>query len=242
MKPPALEGFNRPFEGLKELLRRNGKTIEPDAPIPAARPRPPVQEVSDEDAFAEAMAGVARMDRAPLDVARAPIAIRSAHPAPDEDILTLRRLIETGSGFVICDTPEYIEGVGRRAPPDIARRLHRGDFAVQAHLDLHGLTVAAAQDRFDAFLRESIADDRNAVLIIHGRGLSSPGEPVLKTKVAQWLSSGPWNKWIVAFASARMCDGGSGATYVLLRRRPLGKRHRKGHRQQGSGFRKTVEP
>jgi DNA-nicking Smr family endonuclease len=70
-------------------------------------------------------------------------------------------------------------------------------------------------------------------LIIHGRGLSSPGEPVIKAKVAQWLSSGPWKKWVVAFASARMCDGGSGASYVLLRRRPLGKRHRKAKRVQG---------
>jgi hypothetical protein len=69
MKPPAIEGFNRPFEGLKELLCRNGKTIEPDAPIPAARPRPPVQEVSDEDAFTEAMADVTRMDRDLLDTA-----------------------------------------------------------------------------------------------------------------------------------------------------------------------------
>jgi DNA-nicking Smr family endonuclease len=61
-------------------------------------------------------------------------------------------------------------------------------------------------------------------LVIHGRGLSSPADPVLKTKVAEWLCSNRWRKWVVAFTSARMCDGGSGASYILLRRRPLSRR------------------
>jgi DNA-nicking Smr family endonuclease len=227
MKPPGAEGFNRPFDGLKELLRRKSKAIQPDASAPRPAPRPAVPELSDAEAFAAAMAGVARMDREPTDDERPPPPARPASPSPEAGIEQLRRLIENGSGFVVYDTPEYIEGVGRRAPPGITRRLHRGDFAVQAHLDLHGLTVDAAWEIFDAFMRESIAGGRSGVLVIHGRGLSSPGEPVLKTKVAQWLSSGPWHKWVIAFASARMCDGGSGATYVLLRRSPLGKRHRR---------------
>jgi len=71
------------------------------------------------------------------------------------------------------------------------------------------------------------------VMIIHGRGLSSPSEPVLKTRVFQWLQSGPWRKWVMAFASARWCDGGAGATYVLLRKRPLARRHRKKRRRSG---------
>jgi DNA-nicking Smr family endonuclease len=50
--------------------------------------------------------------------------------------------------------------------------------------------------------------------------------------VSQWLSSGHWRKWVVAFTSARMCDGGAGASYVLLRRRPLTKRHRTRRRPQ----------
>ena len=50
---------------------------------------------------------------------------------------------------------------------------------------------------------------------------------VLKSKVYQWLTSSPWNKWVVAFTSARLCDGGAGATYVVFRPRPLTKRLRK---------------
>jgi DNA-nicking Smr family endonuclease len=70
------------------------------------------------------------------------------------------------------------------------------------------------------------------ILIIHGRGLSSPADPVLKTKVIQWLSTGPWRKWVMAYASARLCDGGAGATYVLLRNRPATKRMKKKKRRK----------
>ncbi|MGB9761249.1 MAG: Smr/MutS family protein [Caldimicrobium thiodismutans] len=58
---------------------------------------------------------------------------------------------------------------------------------------------------------------------MHGRGLSSKGKPVLKEKVREWLEKGPYRKYILAYASAKPCDGGPGATYVLLTQRPLKK-------------------
>ncbi|MDP6394410.1 MAG: Smr/MutS family protein [Desulfobacterales bacterium] len=60
-----------------------------------------------------------------------------------------------------------------------------------------------------------------------GCGLSFASKPILKTKVFQWLASEPWRKWVIAFSSARLCDGGAGAAYVLLRQRPVTKRLRK---------------
>jgi DNA-nicking Smr family endonuclease len=65
------------------------------------------------------------------------------------------------------------------------------------------------------------------VLIIHGRGLSSPGEPVLKPLLEERLNRDGWRKWVLAYTSARACDGGAGATYVLLRKRPIPKTFRK---------------
>jgi DNA-nicking Smr family endonuclease len=152
-----------------------------------------------------------------------------ANPPPltEMEIEPLRRLVDCGQGFSVADTPEYMEGVGDPAPPEITRRLHRGEFAVQAHLDLHGLSSDEAQEVFDAFMKDALATGKRAVLIIHGRGLSSPAQPVLKTRVAEWLTTGYWRKWVVAFASARLCDGGSGASYVLLRRKPVPKRLRR---------------
>ena len=147
-----------------------------------------------------------------------------------EIIAKLSDLVDTGEGFVVADTPEYIEGTGYRAHPSIAKRLHQGDFAVEAHIDLHGFTVIDAQEAFEKFMSEAVKKGRRVVLIIHGRGLCSPRGPVIKAKVEEWLTRGRWRKWLLAYASARACEGGAGATYVLLRRHPAtrGVRKKKG--------------
>jgi DNA-nicking Smr family endonuclease len=232
MKTHETEGLNRPFAGLKNLLRQKSIGVPAAPPPPLPPPLSPVRTASDDEVFAEAMSGVVRMGLEKVDAEGPEPRTPPAEALLEEtEVRHLRRLVDEGSGFLVCDTPEYMEGVGYRAPPGITERLHRGDFAVQAHMDLHGLTAEAAETVFDAFMKESIRTGKGAVLIIHGRGLSSPGDPVLKTKVSQWLGSGQWRKWVVAFTSARLCDGGAGATYVLLRRRPLTKRHRRRSRR-----------
>ncbi|MCX5845550.1 MAG: Smr/MutS family protein [Deltaproteobacteria bacterium] len=144
-----------------------------------------------------------------------------------EAMAQLANLVAYGEGFVISNTPEYIEGTGFDVHPEFARRLHRGDFSIQAHIDLHGLGVEEARQTFENFLKESVISGKRAVLIIHGRGLSSPGEPILKNKVSEWLTRGHWRKWVIAYSSAQSYDGGTGATYVLLRQRPITKGARK---------------
>ena len=106
-------------------------------------------------------------------------------------------------------------GVDRR----LLRRLRRGEYAVQAHLDLHGLRSDEAKVATDAFIRDSQRGGRRCVLIVHGRGLRSKDHvPVLKEKLVVWLSHGRIGKQVLAFATARPHDGGAGAVYVLLRR------------------------
>jgi DNA-nicking Smr family endonuclease len=154
----------------------------------------------------------------------------SNEPRSDSDaeiIAKLSDLIENGEGFVVADTPEYIEGTGYEAHPAMAKRLHQGDFAVEAHIDLHGFSVSNAKGAFEEFMSEAVRRGRRVVLIIHGRGLCSPRGPVIKEKVEEWLTRGNWRKWLLAYTSARACEGGTGATYVLLRRRPATKRLRK---------------
>ncbi|MBF0119612.1 MAG: Smr/MutS family protein [Desulfobacterales bacterium] len=138
-----------------------------------------------------------------------------------EALVQLKELITKGKGFKIDRTPEYIEGTGYNVTPDITIRLHEGFFSVQAHIDLHGMIVEEAEHAFKNFLKDAIASDYRCVLVVHGRGLSSPGKPVLKNKVKEWLTRGPFRKWIIAFTSARACDGGAGATYILLRGHPV---------------------
>ena len=145
-----------------------------------------------------------------------------------ETLLKLTNLVQQGTGFNILDTAEYVEGTGYNVHPQVARRLHRGNYSIQAHVDLHALMVNDAKEVFEKFLKWAVTTGKRGVLIIHGRGLSSSSGPVLKTKVIEWLTLGPWRKWVMAYSSARPCDGGAGATYVLLRPRPVSNRMKKG--------------
>ena len=90
---------------------------------------------------------------------------------------------------------------------------------MQAHLDLHGMIQADAKEAMTNFIVDSVRKGRRTVLIVHGRGLRSPGGlPVLKHAAAQWLSHGIAGGYVLAFATARPNDGGAGAVYALLRR------------------------
>jgi len=96
------------------------------------------------------------------------------------------------------------------------QKLRRGQFPIEAILDLHGLTSAEASIRLQHFLQESQRARQNAVRIVHGKGYGSIGrEPVLKARVRQLLQECPA---VLAFCSAPQRDGGTGAVDVLLRK------------------------
>ena len=95
------------------------------------------------------------------------------------------------------------------------RKLRRGQFAVQAELDLHGLTVDAARQAVAEFLASCRILEQRCVRIIHGKGKGShQRKPVIKTRLSRWLRQ---RSEVLAFCSARPVDGGTGAVYVLLK-------------------------
>lgn len=230
MKRSKSKEIYRPFENLKTLLQKKSLTLKPDIQNLPPRTSPVADDLQTEVAiFEDAMADVKRISRDNCVEKRTTAQAQPFHQNDNvsEILLALEDLIKHGTGFVVAHTPEYIEGTSYNVNPEITKRLHRGDFAIQGHIDLHGLNVEDAQHAFESFLEQSIVAGKRVVLIIHGRGLSSPDEPILKTNVHKWLTSGPWRKWIMSFSSARWCDGGAGATYILLRQRPQTKRFRK---------------
>lgn len=239
MKSAKADSISRPFEGLEKLLaKRLGLTknatrnaIEKPANCRHSRPsripdrtaNRPIDPENEDRIFKQAMADVTPLCRENcLEKSGSTRSPHSLHPSSEENaLIELKELVRYGKGFVVSQTPEYIEGLGYGAVPELTRRLHQGGFSIQAHVDLHGLGVIEARDTVDKFLKNAVATGKRAVLIVHGRGLCSPVKPVLKTRVYQWLTTGQWRKWVIAFTSARSCDGGAGATYVLLRYRPL---------------------
>jgi len=95
----------------------------------------------------------------------------------------------------------------------ILRRLRRGYYSVADTIDLHHMDVATARQVLIDFLDRSLARGRSCVRVIHGKGLRSRDAPRLKVLTARLLRKHPR---VVAYASCRPVDGGTGATDVLL--------------------------
>jgi DNA-nicking Smr family endonuclease len=142
--------------------------------------------------------------------------------AEEEESEALARLADLCAGigpFGWSDTSEYIEGGAPGVDRRLVRRLRRGEFSVQAHLDLHGMTRDEARRAVEHFVTTARQRGLRCVLVIHGRGLNSKDQiPVLKQRLAAWLQRGKLGRQVLAFATARPSDGGAGAIYVLLRK------------------------
>jgi DNA-nicking Smr family endonuclease len=222
---------NRPFKELGRLLKRKPYHPCPVSDIPAPKQDDsdtvPTETKSERQLFLDAVRDVTpiRNNNRPLPSNRVRMKkVLAADTEAQGTYRKLEQLITSGEGFVISQTPEYMEGTGHHVPRGITEHLHQGRFSIQAHIDLHGMDASGATDSLERFLRKATASGLRSVLVIHGRGLSSPGEPVLKTVLRDLLLSNRWRKWILAFSSARSCDGGAGATYVLFRKKPLPKK------------------
>ena len=94
------------------------------------------------------------------------------------------------------------------------RRLFRGDVPIDRRLDLHGHTAARAQVKLQSFIEDAAYSGCRCVLVITGKGAG-----VLQSHVPECLKRAPLSGLVLALAEARRTDGGSGAFYVLLRRR-----------------------
>ncbi|GIW40798.1 MAG: hypothetical protein KatS3mg076_1375 [Candidatus Binatia bacterium] len=147
---------------------------------------------------------------------------RAPRPPKEEDEARafLSDLVSGAVPFDIAETDEYVEGVVRGLNPELVRRLRMGEFARQDYLDLHGMTADEARKAVEAFLLSSHRKGYRCVLIVHGRGKNSKNQvPVLKRHLKDWLARGSCSRLVLAFTSARPCDGGTGALYALLRRK-----------------------
>lgn len=106
-------------------------------------------------------------------------------------------------------------GVDKRT----AQRLKRGQTKIEARLDLHGHRQDEARRALDAFLGGAAASGKRCVLIITGKGPVSQGGGVLREMVPRWLNEAPNRQQVLSFSHATPADGGTGALYVLLKRR-----------------------
>jgi DNA-nicking Smr family endonuclease len=106
-------------------------------------------------------------------------------------------------------------------------KITKGKVPIDARVDLHGLTQAAAHQRLRHFLAEAHITGARMALVITGKGAPDAdrlGEErgVLRRVVPQWLGSGEFRAFVIGFEAAGRRHGGEGALYVRIRSRKIG--------------------
>jgi DNA-nicking Smr family endonuclease len=114
--------------------------------------------------------------------------------------------------------PELAPGAAPGLDRRTAMRLRRGRLDIEASLDLHGMTRAAAHGALTSFVLAARRRGLRCVLVITGKGLRGEGAGVIRAELPHWLNDPSLRPSIVAYAQAQPRDGGAGAFYVYIRR------------------------
>ena len=180
----------------------------------------PKEGLADErSAFDEAMRDIQKIEQDKQRVGQ----IRLEQKAVTDEHGEERKLAEALSEEYrvnVTNLPEYMEGCVETTNPVTMQKLREGEYSVQRVLDLHGFRADEAFEMFQNFIKDAVRSNIRCVKVIHGRGLKSKHEPVLKGRLKEWILRAMHRKWVIAFASSNMRDGGPGATNILLRQQP----------------------
>ena len=168
--------------------------------------------ISDDNrrAFEEAVRGVKKLHHTKIRLKKidTPVKRQPAQVDKDEIILDEKRDLPFVRG------EQTISYKHESLPHKTLRKLKKGQYNIDAVLDLHGMTVDDARAAVSKFLDECLEHDMHIVLIVHGKGHHS-SSPILKNKLNNWLRG---LDFILAFCSANTSHGNRGAVYVLLKK------------------------
>lgn len=125
------------------------------------------------------------------------------------------------------DAPELKTGKNHGVDASTFEKFRRGNMPIDATLDLHGMTQAEAHGALKKFIASSSDMGDRCVLIITGKGgvrredtMEKTG--VLRENLPKWLNGADLRGKILSLCQAQPRHGGSGAFYVLLKRRREG--------------------
>ena len=219
----------RPFEQLKDMtfgkLDLPSSLCEKYEPLPDRMP----ETLDDEVLFHWAMRDVVPLAKNVAKSSKGPPPGSLTNPN-QEALHELHSLVNRKSSLDLTFSDEYIEKALVPGARPLLRELRRGQYAVQGVLDLHGMNRESARTSVESFISQAVVYRFGCVKIIHGRGHNSKeNRAVLKEFLQLWLATRRMSRYVLAYTSARACDGGAGAVYVLLRK-PRKAAHKKAPR------------
>ncbi|WP_087688615.1 MULTISPECIES: Smr/MutS family protein [unclassified Pandoraea] len=216
-KPPKLSLND--LAGLRDTLAKETAAREAER-IEAAKRA--AQAERDANVFRDSIGDIAPIARKRsvdrVEHPRQPPAPVARQTQEDEAAVLYESLSDEFDPEALLDTDDRLSYRRPGISQDTLLKLQRGDWVVQAQVDLHGLRRDEAREALSAFLHDAVKRGLRCVRVIHGKGLGSVGrEPVLKEKVRSWLAQ---KNEVLAWAQAQGRDGGSGALVVLLQPSP----------------------
>jgi DNA-nicking Smr family endonuclease len=200
-------GFNSPFANLEKLAPKPAeKTDKKAKKAPAATPLPD-DAARDAEEFLRAMGDVQRLGTKQVKHQRVEPEKRLVAEAPSDDALALAELqsLVAGDGdFRMEESEEELSGSAPGVSHELMADLRAGKFAHRRFLDLHGYHRDEAKTELAQFVSDARKAGERCVLVITGRGKSSPdGQSVLREALPRWLSRYPLRTHVLAFCTAR---------------------------------------
>jgi DNA-nicking Smr family endonuclease len=159
----------------------------------------------------------------PLRKPSAPAAAadRSAPPAPHKPpakVSARTAAVTHAAATQPVPAPAPLAPLDRR----LKARLKRGTQAIDARIDLHGMTQSEAHAALIRFLRRVQRDGARFALVITGKGVRGAGADreggVLRRQVPLWLRLPEFRPYVIGFEAAHVGHGGEGALYLRIRK------------------------
>jgi DNA-nicking Smr family endonuclease len=146
-------------------------------------------------------------------------------PAPSRTVVQprnyAREMVFTPHDF--SDMP-LLSGAYAGIDRNTADTFRKGKYPIDATLDLHGMSREKAHMALMGFVRAHYERGSRCVLVITGKGVrkdvsETPGKGILREMLPVWLAEPGLRPMVLALDQAKQNHGGSGAYYVLLRRK-----------------------
>lgn len=165
----------------------------------------------DNNLFNQAMEGVKPLSTDKASLKKKPAPIKKREQSSE------RKIADTLSDEFIPECEDFLEFKRPGVQNTYLKQIRNGKLDIQDHLDLHGYRREAARKTLLEFIDHAQQSSYKLVRIVHGKGYhSDDSQPVLKAMINKWLQNIPE---VLAFVSATARDGGTGAVYVLLKKR-----------------------
>ena len=220
----APEKLASPFASLKNVQLETPRP-QPKPPPPVIKKREPASPSGDDIALRDAFSGVQPLSRKVGRVQGVPTERRDVRSdqhrrfgaAEAEARARLDALVSEGIRFVVDEDEDgRVLAWRERGDPQLARRLARGELAIEASLDLHGMKSGDAEQAIHRFVQHAYRQGLRTLCIVHGKGQRSEGAPVLGPSSRRALFQGRSAVLVLAAATPPERHGGLGAIIVRL--------------------------